>query len=294
MLLNLYSMCTNCALHSSWWVNPTKVDWLNHLVSVLRSGAPYKKILPRRNRHVDQRPDPHIPAPMGFYRGHDSECPLQLHLAAPREAQEQPGLLPRGEPPSPSPAPQAAALWRQHALSQAPAARRLRPRVLRGWATVLQPRRSDQLHRRDAAAEPQEEPSALVHHIPHPKCVRPARGRSPSLPAHELRVRAAGAQAAVGAEEEQQQSELFARGLPQTRQRWKEEPRAVRCWQGQPRTAVGWERSVWGDLTGVQQEDSSALQAQDRQREWGRCWLWCRCWSWSGLAPKEAHEQSRE
>ncbi|TKS77402.1 G-protein coupled receptor 153 [Collichthys lucidus] len=73
-------------------------------------GAPYKKILPRRNRHVDQRPDPLIPSPMGLHRGHDSECPLQLHLAAPREAQEQPGLLPRGEPPSPSPTPQAATL----------------------------------------------------------------------------------------------------------------------------------------------------------------------------------------
>lgn len=239
MLLNWYSVSTNCALHNCWWINPTKVDRLNHLVSVLRSGAPYKKILPRRNRHVDQRPDPLISAPMGFYRGHDSECPLQLHLAAPREAQEQPGLLPRGEPPPPSPAPQAPALWGQHALPHAPAARRLRQGVLRGRAAVLQPRRSDQLHRRDAAAEPEEEPAALVHHIPHPQRVRPARGGSPALPAHRLWVRAAGTQAAVGAEEEQQQSGLFARGLPQTRQRWKEEPRGVRVGQGQPRTAVG-------------------------------------------------------
>lgn len=91
------------------------IDRLKGLVSVLLLGAPYKKILPRRNRHADQRPDPLISSPLGLYRGHNTECPLQLHLAAPREAQDQPGLLPRGEPlssssASASPTPQATTL----------------------------------------------------------------------------------------------------------------------------------------------------------------------------------------
>lgn len=64
-------------------------------------GTPYKKILPRRNRHVDQRPDPLLPTPLGLHGGRDGVGPLQLQLATPREAQEQPGLLPRGEPPAP-------------------------------------------------------------------------------------------------------------------------------------------------------------------------------------------------
>lgn len=106
-------------------------------------GAPYKKILPRRNRHVDHRPDPLLPASMGLHRGRDSDCPLQLHLAAPREAQEQPGLLPRGEPLSSPPSPQAAAIWGQHALPQAPAPHCVRRGALRGWTSVLQPRRGD-------------------------------------------------------------------------------------------------------------------------------------------------------
>nr|XP_009302537.1 probable G-protein coupled receptor 153 isoform X4 [Danio rerio] len=75
-------------------------------------GAAYKKILPRRNRHVDHRSDPVLPASLGLHRGHHRHPAIQL--AAPREASEQPGLLPRGEPP----APQEEAI-RGHAFTQA-------------------------------------------------------------------------------------------------------------------------------------------------------------------------------
>ncbi|KAJ8257674.1 hypothetical protein GJAV_G00188470 [Gymnothorax javanicus] len=91
-------------------------------------GAAYKKILPRRNRHVEHRAEPPLPAPLGLHGGHHWGAPLQL--APPGEAEGQCGLLPRGG----RALPQEEEIGGQRALPQAASSR---GGALRGGLQVL-------------------------------------------------------------------------------------------------------------------------------------------------------------